>query len=94
MRALLKGDILPSHILEEMTGRGTAGYRLGLSVTDFDGFLGWGHTGFWNTFAYHVPTLDLTVGGSILNHDASHSHGLVTRLVGAVAQAKESVLQP
>ena len=31
-------------------------------------YLAWGHQGFWNTFAFHVPSLDLTVAGSILNH--------------------------
>jgi hypothetical protein len=73
-----------------MTGRGTAGYRLGLIVQDFDGYLAWGHVGFWNTFAYYVPTLDLTVGGSILNHHAAHGHELVSRLIQTVAQAQEN----
>jgi len=90
MRALVKGKVLPSEPMIAMTGRGTAGYRLGLIVQDFDGYLAWGHVGFWNTFAYHVPTLDLTVGGSILNHHATHCHELVSRLIQTVAQAQEN----
>jgi D-alanyl-D-alanine carboxypeptidase len=90
MRSLLAGKVLDRpQTLAEMTGRGTLAYRLGLMVKECDGRLAIGHQGFWNTFAYHVPSLDLTLGGSILNHDAANGFQLVRRLVAVVAAAGE-----
>lgn len=54
-------------------------------VMKCDGREAFGHQGFWNTFAYHLPSLDLTVGGSILNHDATNGYELMCRLVGIVS---------
>jgi hypothetical protein len=89
MRELLTGKVYDRPAtLEEMTGRGTLPYRLGLMVIECDGRLAVGHQGFWNTFAFHVPSLDLTVGGSILNHDAANGQKLVRRLVAVVAAAE------
>ncbi len=86
MRQLLKGKVFDRpESLEEMTGRGTLPYRLGLMALECDGRLALGHQGFWNTFAYHVPSLDLTVGGSITNHEATNGRELVRRLVAVVA---------
>jgi D-alanyl-D-alanine carboxypeptidase len=91
MRKLLTGGVLERReTLEEMTGRGTLPYRLGLMVVECDGRLAVGHQGFWNTFAYHVPSLDLTVGGTILNHDAANGLLLVRRIVSAVLEYKPS----
>jgi D-alanyl-D-alanine carboxypeptidase len=88
MRQLLKGKVFDRpETLDEMTGRGTLPYRLGLMVEECDGRLAIGHQGFWNTFAYHIPSLDLTVGGSILNHDATNGFQLVRRIVAAVAES-------
>lgn len=88
MRALLKGRVLARDAtLGAMTGRGTADYRLGLMAVDFDGRVGFGHQGFWNTFAFHVPSLDLTVSGCVLNHDAVNGRELARRLIAAVAAA-------
>lgn len=58
-------------------------------VLECNGLLAFGHQGFWNTFAFHVPSLDLTVGGSILNHDATNGSELMCRLVGEVLAAIE-----
>ncbi len=87
MRLVVKGKVLEPETMVEMTGRGTGTYRLGLSVQESGGHLVWGHTGFWNTFAYHVPTLDLTLGGGILNHEAAYCQELVGRLIGVVSRA-------
>lgn len=88
MRYLLQGEVFACEsTLAAMTGRGTESYRLGLMVTVFDGRLVYGHQGFWNTFAFHVPSLDLTIGGTVLNHDAANGRELARRLVSAVAQA-------
>jgi D-alanyl-D-alanine carboxypeptidase len=88
MRMLLKGRVFDREsTLAAMTGRGTLPYRLGLMAVDCSGRVALGHQGFWNTFAFHVPSLDLTIGGSILNHDAANGRELMCRLVAAVAGA-------
>ena len=92
MRKLLKGEVYAlESTLEEMTTRGTEPYRLGLMVLECDGIEVFGHQGFWNTFAFHVPSLDLTVSGSILNHDAANGRELMCRLVRAVAVKYRSI---
>ncbi|MGD9546882.1 MAG: serine hydrolase domain-containing protein [Candidatus Krumholzibacteriia bacterium] len=88
IRRLLKGGVLGRESsLAAMTGRGTAGYRLGLICTSLADRQAWGHSGFWNTFAYHVPSLDLTVAGCVLDHFAERGQVLADRLVAAVADA-------
>ncbi len=90
MRKLLKGEVLADDAtLAAMTSGGTKPYRLGLIVLDCDGLEAFGHQGFWNTLAYHVPSLDLTVSGCILNHDAANGSELLFRLVSVVAAAAE-----
>jgi len=91
MRRLLKGEVLADEsTLAAMTSGGTEPYRLGLIVLDCDGHEAFGHQGFWNTLAYHVPSLDLTVSGCILNHDAANGSELLFRLVSTVATAAEN----
>jgi hypothetical protein len=70
-----------------MTGGGSSPYRLGLMCVDLDGHLAWGHQGFWNTFAFRVPALDLTVAGSVLNHHAANGRELAAELTSRVAAA-------
>lgn len=90
-RRLLKGEVFAQEsTLAAMTGRGTTAYRLGLMVFDFGGRVTFGHQGFWNTFAFHVPSLDLTIGGCILNHDAANGRELAARLIAAVTAAEGS----
>ena len=40
-------------------------YRAGIYSRVIDGATAYGHTGFWNTFAFHFPDLDLTVAASL-----------------------------
>jgi D-alanyl-D-alanine carboxypeptidase len=88
MRRLLEGKVLErQETLAAMTGRGTTDYRLGLMVMELDDRVAFGHQGFWNTFAFHVPALDLTVSGSIMNHHAANGRELARRLVAAVDAA-------
>ena len=87
-RLLIKGKVFEQESsLAAMTGGGTADYRLGLASVDLGQHLAWGHTGFWNTFSYYIPTLDLTVSGCILNHHAEKGQELARRLVESVAQS-------
>jgi D-alanyl-D-alanine carboxypeptidase len=90
MRLLLKGRVLHDEAsLAAMTGDGTPPYRLGLMCMELDGRMAWGHQGFWNTFAFHVPSLDLTVSGCVLDHHASNGRVLAAELVAAVAGARD-----
>ena len=85
MRLLLTGEVLRDEAsLAAMTGGGTTDYRLGLIVTELGGHVAYGHTGFWNTFAFHVPALDLTVSGAVLNHHAERGVQLADALVTAL----------
>jgi len=84
MRMLLKGQVLQNEAsLAAMTGDGTPPYRLGLMCMELDGKMAWGHQGFWNTFAFHVPSMDLTVSGCVLDHHATNGRGLAAELVTA-----------
>jgi len=84
-RLLLNGRVLRCEAtLAAMTGDGTPAYRLGLMVVDLNGHMAWGHQGFWNTFVFHVPALDLTVAGSILDHHATNGRELAADLVAAL----------
>ena len=86
MRLLLQGRVLHNESsLADMLGDGTTNFRLGIFCVDFGDHLAWGHTGFWNTFAFHVPTLDVTVSGCILDHFATKGQELAGQLVNAVA---------
>lgn len=86
MRQLLLGEVLhDEETLAAMKGYGTPVYRLGLMCVELDGHLAFGHQGFWNTFAFQVPTLDLTVAGCVLNHHAANGRTLAAELVATVA---------
>lgn len=86
LRKLLQGEVFQrEETLAAMTGGGTAEYRLGLMCTELAGRLAWGHQGFWNTFAFHVPTLDVTVAGSIMNHDAVNGRAVAAALIQRIA---------
>ncbi|MFH0946919.1 MAG: serine hydrolase domain-containing protein, partial [Planctomycetota bacterium] len=88
MRRLLEGEVLRQEAaLAAMMKDGTPTYRLGLMVKDLSGYEAFGHQGFWNTFAFHVPALDLTVSGCILDHFATNGRELAAALVAAVAEA-------
>jgi len=86
LRDLMQGRVFrDTATLAAMTGRGSAGYRLGLFRTELAGHRAWGHTGFWNTFAFHVPDLDLTVAGCVTDHFAGRGRTLAESAVAAVA---------
>jgi D-alanyl-D-alanine carboxypeptidase len=85
LRALVTGEVLAPATTAQLLGRGCLEYRLGLFREPIHGHLAWGHTGFWNTFAYHLPTLDLTVSGAVLSHHAARGRGLTGEIVAAVS---------
>ncbi len=82
LRKLVMGEVLaePSSTTAMME-RGTLPYRLGIMRVEMGERLAWGHTGFWNTFAFHLPELDLTIAGSILNYDSERGQDLADKLV-------------
>jgi hypothetical protein len=69
-----------------MTGQGARTYRLGIFCSNFGDRLAWGHTGFWNTFAFHVPALDLTVAGAVLDHFTERGQVLAEEIVEIVGE--------
>jgi CubicO group peptidase (beta-lactamase class C family) len=87
MRLLLKGHVVDQQSLAAMTSGGTSGYRLGLICTELGGHVAYGYSGFWNTFAFHVPALDLTVSCAVLNHHAARGQELADALVREVEAA-------
>ena len=62
-------------------------YRYGIYSRDFGGHRGYGHTGFWNTFSFHFPDLDLTVAGSLTQQEKAYDAGAAL-LTGVVERAK------
>lgn len=40
-------------------------YRMGIYAMTLAGDTGFGHTGFWNTFSFHIPATDVTMASSI-----------------------------
>ena len=85
LRLLLEGRVLHDPAsLAAMTGRGAEDYRLGIFHLELAGYEAWGHTGFWNTFAFHVPELDLTLAGVITDHFASPGRELAADLTAAL----------
>ncbi len=89
MRKLLQGEVFAQPAtLAAMLERGSLPYRLGVMREVMSGHLVWGHTGFWNTFAFHVPGLDLTIAGAILNHEAGRGQVLTEKLVADILAAE------
>lgn len=89
-RALFTGGVYDrpataDTMLTRLPARDLTGYRFGIGETSFAGFRGYGHTGFWNTFSYYFPDLDLGLAGSILQTGAYAAapplvSGILTRL--------------
>lgn len=63
-------------------------YRLGVFVRDFDGMLGYEHSGFWGTRAVYVPELDLVVAGAVTEQARGATvFSMTNRAVGLIAAA-------
>jgi hypothetical protein len=91
MRKLLNGEVLSStSTLNAMIEGGTEDYRLGLMYLECGTTGVLGHQGYWNTFAYHSQSLDITLSGSILNHDAANGRELMCALLEAIAASSEN----
>jgi D-alanyl-D-alanine carboxypeptidase len=91
MRKLLNGEVLERReTLDAMVEGGTEDYRLGLMHIECGGTEALGHQGFWNTFAFYVPSLDAAVSGSILDHEAENGRELMCRLAEALLRAAGS----
>ena len=89
VRHLLQGRVYAKpETLEAMLGAEIApnqrGYRIGIERITVAGKHGWGHTGFWNTFAYHFPAEDISVAGSINQQQGGSGRGLGAELFSLV----------
>ncbi|MFN0179800.1 MAG: serine hydrolase domain-containing protein [Gemmatimonadales bacterium] len=72
-RALFTGGVYQNpttidSMLTKVPARRLTGYRLGIVETSLLGYRAYGHTGYWNTFAYYLPDLDLSIAGSLLQN--------------------------
>ena len=95
-RALFAGGLFrrPTTIdtmLTRVGAIGDRGYRYGLAVDQLEGYRAAGHTGFWNTFVWYFPELDLAIAGSIQQNAAYAAAGplaleLLRRVVPARAE--------
>ncbi|KAK5053125.1 hypothetical protein LTR84_002099 [Exophiala bonariae] len=64
-RALYEGRILNKTTTELLYVLEPSGvYGNGVVKYDFGGQQGWGHTGYWHTWLYWVPSLDLVITGA------------------------------
>ncbi len=93
IRHLLQGRVYRKpETLEAMLGAEIAsnqrGYRMGIERITVAGKSGWGHTGFWNTFAYHFPAEDITIAGSINQQQGGSGRGLGAELLSLVLAEK------
>jgi D-alanyl-D-alanine carboxypeptidase len=60
-------------------------YRMGIYAMSLAGDQGFGHSGFWNTFAFHIPARDVTLASSISQQGAGRtSRALLEVLYRAV----------
>lgn len=60
-------------------------YALGISRIAIGDDVLWGHTGFWNTLAHHVPASDITVAASITQQGSGAAmRALVQRVLALV----------
>jgi len=62
-------------------------YRYGIYSRNVGGVTAYGHTGFWNTFSFHIPDLDLTVAASLTQQEKAYDVGAAL-LAGVVERAK------
>ena len=63
-------------------------YRLGIYPFTVDGERGWGHTGFWNTFAFYWPDRDIGISLAVTQQGQGNaSRALLTSLYRVVREA-------
>lgn len=65
--ALMRTNVIPARV---GSGARLRDFRMGVYVQTIAGAEAWGHSGFWNTAAYHVPALDATVAAAVLQSEA------------------------
>jgi D-alanyl-D-alanine carboxypeptidase len=63
------------------------GFRGGIQRTKIGAVDVWGHTGFWNTFAYYIPSLDLSIAGSLTQNQTRAGRRLQLRTVEILKEA-------
>jgi len=89
IRALFEGRIYehPSTLHTMLQVSRHANYALGLFRDQEEGRVAWNHTGFFGSFMYFVPSLDLSFAGSV-NQATTPSIGLVRSVIRVIADAE------
>ena len=62
-------------------------YRYGIYSRNVGGVTAFGHTGFWNTFSFHIPERDLTIAASLTQQEKAYDVGAAL-LAGVVERVK------
>jgi D-alanyl-D-alanine carboxypeptidase len=62
-------------------------YRYGIYSRNVGGVTAYGHTGFWNTFSFHIPDRDLTIAASLTQQEKAYDAGGAL-LAGIVERVK------
>lgn len=61
-------------------------YGMGLFKKRLGKFDAWGHTGFWNSFSYHIPQFDFTISGVISQNKGISGSKLVEKILSRLNQ--------
>lgn len=89
-RALFAGGVFakPATTTLMITTRGPQGprsYSAGIVEMKAAGETGWGHSGFWNTWSYHLPDRDLTLAASVTQQgNSAVARALYERAIATV----------
>ena len=52
-------------MLTKVPARDNKDYRFGIHGTTIDSVQAYGHTGYWNTFSYDYPDIDVAIAGAV-----------------------------
>ncbi|MEO8451447.1 MAG: serine hydrolase domain-containing protein, partial [Gemmatimonadota bacterium] len=92
-RALFTGGVYDKKttidtMLTLAPARDNKGYRFGISPVVIDSVQGYGHTGYWNTFSYYYPDIDVAIAGAVTqNHEYKLAKALNVAALSVVKRA-------
>lgn len=97
-RALFAGGVYgrpetADTMLTRVDAAGMTGYRFGIGETALNGYRAYGHSGYWGTFSYYLPDLDLAIAGSVLQNQRRDLPGaMIARLLDRLQPARAALL--
>jgi D-alanyl-D-alanine carboxypeptidase len=73
--------------LQIVGAKNDRGFRGGMQKLQIGSLEVWGHTGYWNTFAYYIPALDLSIAGSVTQNQTRAGRRLQMRALETLREA-------